>query len=101
MDIVVSIDNNMDFATLQQTAKNFGNMLNMFYRQSVNYQLYLTDGTEVSSKDLGAFVNNLYAEKAKLEIANSGAKTVTELQEYVNIYPNGGKIITMIEDEVF
>ena len=26
---------------------------------------------------------------------------VYKLQEYVNIYPNGGKIITMIEDEVF
>ena len=100
MDVVVSIDTDMDFETIQKMAKNFSNMLDMFDRQSVNYQLYLTNGTKVFAEDVSNFVEHLYAEAAKLQIddaVNNGATTITELQEYINgLYGSDAQLSTDI-----
>lgn len=87
MDIVVSIDTDMDFEALSKMAKNFNDMLDMFDRQSVNYQLYLTNGKKVFAEDVSNFVNHLYSEAAKLQIddaVNNGVTTVGDLIDYID-----------------
>lgn len=83
MDIVVSIDTKMDYGTVQNMAKNLKNMIDIFDRQSVNYQLYLTTGELVSGDDLKAYANHIYLKDTKDEINNSGATSITQLQQYV------------------
>ena len=87
MDIVVSFDTDMDFDTLQKSVKNFSNMLDMFNRQSVNYQLYLPTGKEVTAEGLTSFVNSLYIKASELKINASGANTVSDLLQFSdNLY---------------
>ncbi len=98
MDIVVSIDTDMDFDTIQDMVKNFSDMLDMFDRQSVNYQLYLTNGKKVMAEDVSNFVSHLYAETAKLQVdnyaaASAGATTLSGLQKYIeNLYGSDSQL---------
>lgn len=92
MDIVISIDTEMDYGTVEDMMKNLSNMMDMLDRQSVNYQLYLTNGTKINSDDLKNFAQYMYSESAQLQIdnysnLNQGTATISGLQEYIeNLY---------------
>ncbi len=84
MDIVVSIDTNMDYKSTQDMFKNLTNMFDMFDRQETNYELYLTNGKKVTAAELKGFAGALYAEVAKKELANSTAVKLSDLQKEIN-----------------
>jgi len=68
MDVVVSIDTDMDHKSIDDMFRNINNMIDILDRQSANYKLYLTDGTEVTGKQLKAFMEHLYSESIIDEI---------------------------------
>jgi flagellar hook-associated protein FlgK len=79
MDIVVSIDADMDEKTTLNMVNNLFNLFDTLDRQDVNYKLYLTNGEEIAVDDLMKFKDYLMAEIVKKEVTNSPATKMTEL----------------------
>ena len=78
MDVVVSIDTDMDHKSIDDMFRNINNMIDILDRQSANYKLYLTDGTEVTGKQLKDFLEKLYSDSIMDEVDNYNGTSVSE-----------------------
>lgn len=84
MDVVVSIDTDMDHKSIDDMFRNINNMIDVLDRQSANYKLYLTDGTEVTGNQLKEFLKALYETSSLDEIDNYAGTSVSELINNMN-----------------
>lgn len=100
MDIVVSIDTDMNHKSIDDMIRNLTGMMDTLDRQSANYQFYLTDGTKVKKEDLNNFMEYLYIASAEKEIReyvdNNPGASVSELKDYLK--DNFGADSKIIED---
>lgn len=79
MDIVVSIDTDMDYSSVESMMSGLKDMFNTYDRQGVNYELYLTNGKKVTADQLKGFAGALYAEVAKKELGNCASTKMSDL----------------------
>lgn len=84
MDVVVSIDTDMDHKSIDDMFRNINNMIDILDRQSANYKLYLTDGTAVTGNQLKEFLKSLYETSSLDEIDNYAGTSVSDFINNMN-----------------
>jgi len=84
MDVVVSIDTDMDHKSIDDMFRNINNMIDILDRQSANYKLYLTDGTEVTGKQLKEFMKSLYEKSAVDEVDSCAGPSISDFITNMN-----------------
>ena len=101
MDIVISIDMDMNYNTVMNLKDNLSNLFDTLDRQGVNYELYLTNGQKTTVQEIEEFADYFYLEELKRDVLDSNITRFTELiQQISDKYGEDSKQVKCLLDYV-